>query len=84
LPGYRNRGQYNNGAPLVADFLTNSANKLIERKAGVPEMEWRRLRTLTPQAVQRLDGNYRDCFPLDVGRPPKKMEVEAEAEPAEE
>lgn len=71
--GSGNLKRYNNGAPIVADFLSGSIDKLKQRKLGVSAQEWARANDLTPTALKRANGRYRSCFPLVTGLPPELL-----------
>ena len=75
VQGDGNLGHYNNGAPIVADFLSNSVDKIKKRKSGVSKKEWERVRELTPPALKRADGKYRSDFPLFAHRPPESLKT---------
>jgi hypothetical protein len=77
VQGDHNLGRYNNGAPIVADFFSNSQDKIKKRKEGVSSAEWDRVLALTPLALKRADGKYRTCFPLYAGVPPERLEASA-------
>ncbi len=66
--------QYNNGAPIIADFFSNSAKEIKQRKISVSNFEWERVRALTPAAVERAGGRYRSAFPLDTRLPPELID----------
>ena len=74
VQGPNNLKRYNNGAPLVADFFSNSVDKIKQRKLGVSKDEWARVLALTPDAVKRADGKYRSGFPLDTRLPPELLD----------
>jgi hypothetical protein len=67
--GERQLHGYNDGSPQVADFLSDSIEKLKQRKANITDHEWQRATTLAAAAMQRAQGHYRSCFPLLVWRP---------------
>jgi tetratricopeptide (TPR) repeat protein len=68
--GEHNLRRYDNGAPLVAEFFSNSVDKIKKRKSDVSAAEWERIKILTPAALKRADGKYRSCFPLATGQAP--------------
>jgi hypothetical protein len=69
VQGGHNLGRHNNGVPIVADFFSNSLDKIKQRKEGVAREEWDRVLALTPVALKRAEGKYRTSFPLYVGIP---------------
>jgi hypothetical protein len=71
VQGDQNLGRHNNGAPIVADFFSNSIDKIKKRKAGVLHAEWDRVLAQTPLALERAEGKYRTSFPLHAGLPPE-------------
>lgn len=75
VQGERNLVRYNNGAPIVADFFSNSVEQIKNRKATVSKAEWARVRMLTPSALKRANGKYRTSFPLYVGHPPEPQDT---------
>jgi hypothetical protein len=77
--GDRNSGRYSNGAPIVADFFSNSVDKIKKRKSGVSKEEWERVRQLTPPAFKQADGKYRSSFPLDARLPPELLKTASDS-----
>jgi len=73
VQGERNLGRYNNGQPLIADFISDSADALKARKSVVTDKEWERVKALTPPAMKRADGKYRSAFPLYSHVPPELL-----------
>ena len=78
VQGYKSLRRHNNGAPLVADFLSDSLDKIKRRKSRVSKVEWERVKNLTPPALELANGKYRSCFPLDAGRPAEDLDKSAE------
>ncbi|HEY1598136.1 MAG TPA: hypothetical protein VGG64_00940 [Pirellulales bacterium] len=74
VQGDRNLKRHNNGAPLIADFFSDSVDKIKKRKQGVSQAEWQRVRKLTRVALIWADGKYRSSFPLNAGRPPQFLD----------
>lgn len=75
VQGQNNLGRHNNGEPIVADFFSNSVEKIKQRKLGVSKSEWKRVRTLTPAALKRANGQYRSYFPLATRWPPEILDA---------
>lgn len=69
-PGESYLGRQKNGIPYVADFFSDSQEKIARRKAGVSDAEWKRTRELTGPALRRAAGKYRSAFPLETHLPP--------------
>jgi hypothetical protein len=77
-PGPNQTGKYRNFAPLIADFLTDDAEAVEEKKAEITKTEWERAEALGKQYLKRNGEKARDGRPLLCHLPAK---VPAKAPP---
>ena len=73
-PGPRQTGKYRNFAPMIADFLTDDANLVEEKKAGIAKAEWRRAEALGREYLKWHGERARDGRPLLCHLPAKEPE----------
>ena len=67
-PGPRDTRQYDNFRALIADFLTDAADRLAERKQVIDEGEWARAAEMGREQLRR-GTRPRDGRPLHCERP---------------
>ncbi len=68
-PGPNALGQWFAFSPMIADFLTDDADRLSARKAQIQESEWERTAELGEAYLAAKPGQYRDGRPVLAGRP---------------
>ncbi len=81
-PGPEQTGRYRNFAPLIADFLTDDAELIEEKKAVITEAEWRRAEDLGDEFLKRNGEKARDGRPLLCHLPAKRAAKRAAKAPA--
>ncbi len=69
VPGPANTGRYGNFMPLIADFLTDNAERLDELKAEISEDEWLRTETLGQSYLTEGFARPRDGRPCWAQQP---------------
>jgi hypothetical protein len=75
IPGPATTGRYGNFVPLIADFLTDDADRLAERKAEISAEEWLRTETLGQTYLTENFARPRDGRPCWCYEPAAKSEA---------
>jgi hypothetical protein len=70
-PGPRSVGKYRNFAPLIADFLTDDAALVEQKKAEITKAEWQRAAIAGKDYLRRNGEKARDGRPLLCHLPAK-------------
>jgi hypothetical protein len=71
-PGPGQTGKYRNFAPLIAEFLTDDAEVIKDKKAGITKAEWERADALGKEYLKRNGEKARDGRPLLCHLPAKE------------
>ncbi len=69
--GPRQTGKYRNFAPLIAEFLTDDAEVVEEKKAEIAKAEWERAEALSKEYLKQNGEKARDGRPLLCHLPAK-------------
>lgn len=70
-PGPRQTGKYRNFAPLIAEFLTDDAEIIKDRKAEITQAEWQRAEAFGKEYLKQNGEKARDGRPLLCHLPAK-------------
>ncbi|MGE0129947.1 MAG: hypothetical protein AB7U82_17835 [Blastocatellales bacterium] len=70
-PGPRQTGKYRNFAPLIAEFLTDGAEVVKDKKAEITKAEWERAEALGKEYLKQNGEKARDGRPLLCHLPAK-------------
>jgi len=68
-PGPQDDGQFGPFVPVIADFITDDADKVSARKAEIADEEWDKVQFLGDEALKRKPALVREGRPTASGRP---------------
>ena len=68
-PGPRDTGNWQNFAPLIADFFTEDQFGVQQRKEAIAQNEWELAAAFGQQYLEDLSGYVRDGCPLECEKP---------------
>jgi hypothetical protein len=72
-PGPGQTGKYRNFAPLIAEFLTDDAELIRQKKSEIADAEWRHAEALGGEYLKQEGGKARDGRPLLCHLPAKSV-----------
>ncbi len=67
--GPNHTGQFTNLDPIIADFVSDDADRIEQLKKQLPAEEWNCVEALGPDYLAKKPGVYRDGRPMYASRP---------------